>query len=143
MLAVLDLSLAVSGAAAEANATATAPNRNPLTRSRLRRLLADRALARRRRALELARHTLGALRKEGVLACVVGSLAKGKFRADSDVDYLVENRGGVPESRVTAIVEAAMKGFPFDLTFAGRADTRLLALMREEASRGASVVQPA
>ena len=143
MLAALDLSLAVSGAATEAQATEIARAGNPSARSRLGRLLADRAVARRQRALELARRTLNALRKRGVSACVVGSLAKGRFRADSDVDYLIEHRGGVPESRVMAIVEAEMKGFPFDITFASRADPRLLAMMREEARHGASAVRPA
>jgi len=75
--------------------------------------------------------------------CIVGSLSKGGFRADSDVDYLIENRGGVAESRVMAIAEATMQGFPFDVTFADRADPKLLAMMREEARRGAPAVRPA
>jgi predicted nucleotidyltransferase len=107
--------------------------RGGCARSRLARLLADRARKRRRRALALARRTLGALRNAGVSACVFGSLAKGRFHTRSDVDYLIEDRGGVSESRILAIVEAAMRAFPFDVTFAERADPRLLAMMREEA----------
>jgi transcriptional regulator with XRE-family HTH domain len=136
MLSVLGLSLAIAE-----GPDGIAPVRG--AGSRLGRLLAGRALERRRRALALAARTLQALGREGVSACIVGSLAKGTFRAGSDVDYLVEDRGGVPESRVMAIVEASMKGFAFDVTFADRADPRLLAMMREEARGGTPAVRPA
>jgi transcriptional regulator with XRE-family HTH domain len=111
--------------------------------SRLARLFATRALERRGRALELATRTLKALRRAGVTSRVVGSLAKDAFRADSDVDFLIEDRAGLAESRVVAIVERSMAGFPFDVTFAERMDPRLLAIVREEARRGASVVRAA
>lgn len=101
--------------------------------SRLGRLLAARAMERRRRALELAGRAMRALHRAGVSARIVGSLAKGTFRAGSDVDFLIEARGGLSDSRVVGIVEESMKGFPFDVTFADRADPRLLAMMREEA----------
>lgn len=142
MLSVLGMSLAVAGAR-EARAGGTARVSGAGARSRLGRLLAGRALERRRRALALAGRTLGALRRQGAVARIVGSLAKGNFRADSDVDYLVEDRGGLAESRITAIVEASMKGFPFDVAFADRADPRLLELMREEARHGSPAVRAA
>lgn len=142
MLSALGLSLAVSGLG-EAGPGAIARARGAAAGSRLGRLFAGRAQQRRGRALALAGRMLEALRKEGVSACIVGSLAKGRFRADSDVDCLVLDRGAVPESRVVAIAEAAMQGFAFDLTFADRADPRLMAMMREEARRGASAVRPA
>jgi hypothetical protein len=44
----------------------------------------------------------------------------------------------VPEGEVVAIIEASMRGFPFDAVFAERVDARLLKMMREEAERGAS-----
>jgi transcriptional regulator with XRE-family HTH domain len=111
--------------------------------SQLGRLFAQRATERRRRAMELAGRTLEALRRAGVSACIVGSLAKGRFRGDSDVDFLVEDRGGLPESRVLGIVEGSMAGFPADVTFAERADARLLEMMRQEARRGAPAVRAA
>lgn len=141
MLSVLGLSLAIFDA--ERRPEDIAPAARAGGHSRLDRLVAARALERRRRALELAARTLDALRREGVSACIVGSLAKGGFRANSDVDYLVEERGAVAESRVMSIVEGSMKGFPFDVTFADRADPKLLAMMREEARRGASAVRAA
>ena len=75
--------------------------------SRIARLLRARGLARAREARTLAETTLRRLRKAGVSARIVGSLAKGTFRADSDVDYLIEDRGGLPESRVSILIEAA------------------------------------
>jgi transcriptional regulator with XRE-family HTH domain len=123
--------------------TAIASVRGAAPSSRLGRLFARRATERRRRALELAGRALDALRRSGVSACVVGSLARGRFRADSDVDFLVEDRAGLPESRILGIVEAAMRGFPADVTFAERADPRLLAMMRQEARRGAPAVRAA
>ena len=140
MLSVLGLSLAILGAG-KAGADGIAQSRGD--GSRLGRLLAERALERRQRALVLAAQTLGELRKRGVSARIVGSLAKGTFRADSDVDYLIEDRSAVPESRVMAIVETSMQGFPFDVTFAERADPRLLAMMREEARSDAPAVRAA
>lgn len=133
MLSVLGLALAV----AQTDTAGAVPG------SRLARLLAGRALERKRRALVFAGRTLDALRKEGVRASVIGSLAKGKFRADSDVDFLVEERAGLSEPRILGIVEAAMGRFPFDVTFAERADPRLLAMMREEARRGAPAIRAA
>lgn len=111
--------------------------------SRLARLFATRAAERRRRALGLAQRTIRALQRAGVTARVIGSLAKGKFRADSDVDFLVEERGGLPESRILGVVERSMAGFPFDVTFAERTDPRLLAIMLEETGGGAPAVRAA
>jgi transcriptional regulator with XRE-family HTH domain len=110
-------------------------------RSRLGRLLGGRAAARRATALGLARATLHALRRRGVRARVIGSLAKGGFRATSDVDYLIEDRGRLAESQVTSAIERSMRGFAFDVVFAERADPVLLAMMREEAAHGASAVR--
>jgi DNA-binding XRE family transcriptional regulator/predicted nucleotidyltransferase len=112
-------------------------------RSRIEALFARRAAGRRRRAMALAGRALARLRASGVKAIVVGSLAAGRFRADSDVDLLVEDRGALSESRILDIVEAEMEGFPFDVTFAERADRTLAAAMRNEARRGASAVRPA
>jgi len=111
------------------------------TGSPIGQLLRSRGLVRRGEALALAQATLRKLRKAGVSARIVGSLAKDKFRADSDVDYLIEDRGGLPESRVIGLIETAMRKFPFDVVFADRVDPVLLKFMREEAKRGASVIR--
>ena len=111
--------------------------------TRLGRLLHARGKERKRTALSLAAATLRKLRKAGVSAWVVGSLARDKFRADSDVDYLIENRGGLAESRITGLIEASMGGFPFDVIFAERADPELLKFMRDEARGRAPALRPA
>lgn len=111
--------------------------------SRLARLFATRAVERRRRALGLAQRTIRALCRAGASARVIGSLARGKFRADSDVDFLVLERGGLPESRILGIVERSMAGFPFDVTFAERTDPRLLAIILGERRGGAPAVRTA
>lgn len=112
----------------------------PGANSRIARLLRSRGLARRGEALALAQATLRKLRKAGVSTRIFGSLAKGKFRADSGVNYLIEDRGGLPESRVIDLIETTMREFPFDAVFADRVDPILLKFMREEAKHGASDV---
>jgi len=128
LLGRLGLALRVEGTAGET------PGRRP--ESRLDRLFGARAAGRRKTALALARATLRALRKRGVSARIAGSLAKGGFRATSDVDYLIEDRGRLPESQIVEVIEASMKGFPFDVVFAERADPVLLRMMRAEAECG-------
>jgi transcriptional regulator with XRE-family HTH domain len=131
MLAALDLALVVTERPGERAG------------SRLERLLAGRAAQRRRKALALAARTLGALRAAGVSASIVGSLAKGRYRAGSDADFLVEDRGPLSESRIVTIAERTMAGFPFAIIFAGRADAALLEMMRKEARGGPSAVRAA
>jgi predicted nucleotidyltransferase len=75
--------------------------------TRLERLFEARANERRKIATALARATLGALRSRGITARVLGSLAKNAFRAESDVDYLIEDRAGVPEGEVVAIISSS------------------------------------
>lgn len=120
-----------------------APVRGASAGSRLARVLTTAALTRRARALALAQATLRLLAARGMRARVVGSLAKGGFRADSDVDFLIEGRGRVPPRDVIGIIESAMKGFPFDVIFSDRADPKLLALIREEARHGSSAIRAA
>lgn len=110
-------------------------------RTRIGRLLRARGEARRQSALRLAAAALRALGRGGVKARLVGSLPKGTFRADSDVDFLIESRGRMSESAVVGLIEAVMDDMPFDVVFADRADPALLELMRAEAKRGASAVR--
>lgn len=122
----------------EALAPITAPGR-----SRLGHLLRSRGEARRQLAAGLAFSALRRLKEAGVTAGVVGSLARGTFRPDSDVDFLVEQRGGLSESRVTDLIASSMKDFPFDVVFAERADPAMLRFLRAEARHGAPVIRPA
>jgi transcriptional regulator with XRE-family HTH domain len=112
-------------------------------KSRLGHLLHARGEARRQLATRLAAATLRRLKQAGVTAGIVGSLARGTFRAASDVDFLIEQRGGLSESRITDLVASAMQGFPFDVVFAERVDAALLRFLRAEAQRGAPVIRAA
>src|SRR3990172_4790093 len=102
-----------------------------------------RGAARRQLATRLAATALRRLKNAGVAAAVVGSLARGAFKPGSDVDFLIEARGGLNESRITDLVASAMQGFPFDVVFAERVDPSLLRLLRAEAQRGTSVIRAA
>jgi len=112
-------------------------------KSRLGHLLHARGEARRHLALRLAAAALRRLKDAGVTGAIVGSLARGGFRPGSDVDFLIEQRGGLSESRVTDLVASAMQGFPFDVVFAERADPAMLRFLRAEARHGAPVVRAA
>ena len=135
VLAQLGLRLRV-----ETDAAAVSPASG---RSRLGHLLHVRGEARRQLATRLAATALRRLKNAGVAAAVVGSLARGAFRPGSDVDFLIEARGGLNESRITDLVASAMQGFPFDVVFAERVDPSLLRLLRAEAQRGTSVIRAA
>jgi transcriptional regulator with XRE-family HTH domain len=112
--------------------------------SRLGQLLRSRGEARRQLAAGLAASAMRRLKSAGVRAAVVGSLARGgAFRPDSDVDFLVEARGGLSEARITDLIASAMQGFPFDVIFAERADPVILRDLRDEALRGPSVIRAA
>jgi transcriptional regulator with XRE-family HTH domain len=112
-------------------------------KSRLGHLLHARGEARRQLAVRMAATALRRLKNAGVTAGIVGSLARGAFRPDSDVDFLIEQRGGLSESRITDLVASAMQGFPFDVVFAERVDPSLLRFLRAEAQRGAPVIRAA
>ena len=145
----LDLRVEPAGTAYIGEGTGTRLGRLANTRldrlagSRLVRLLRARGEARKQIASRLAAATLRKLRKEGISARLIGSLVTGRFRPDSDVDFLIEDRGGLSESRITGTIERSMGGFPFDVVFADRADPELLKFMRDEVRGGAPAVRPA
>lgn len=125
LLAHLGLDLVIVRASAGAadrsrQADLVAPARGVSASSKIGRLLARRAMTRRKRAEGLARSTLARLHALGVEARLVGSLASGRFRPDSDVDYLIENAGRLSAARIVAEIERSMKGFPFDAIFPDR-----------------------
>jgi predicted nucleotidyltransferase len=77
----------------------------------------------RRRARERAAHAsalvvLRYLRARGVRAGVFGSLASGRFRLHSDVDFLVLECPPALRYRIEADIEDQMRGIPFDVAYA-------------------------
>lgn len=134
--------LAALGLELRVRAAGVAPVAGASAGSRLARVFARAARERRARALALAQRTLRRLAARGVRARVVGSLAKGDFRADSDVDFLIERRGRLSRTEIIAAIESGMQEFPFDAIFSDRVDPKLLALIREEAQRGPPAVRP-
>ena len=91
---------------------------SPLAGTRIERILAARAEERRRLASRLSRATLKHLAALGVEAKVIGSLAENRVRPNSDVDYFIEDRGGMADYKIIREIEKTMHGFPFDVIFA-------------------------
>lgn len=89
----------------------------PAGKSRMEEIFNARAVQRGRRALLLSRATLKRLEALGVRARIVGSLAEGRFRHNSDVDYLIVDRAGVSEQEIIKEIEQCMRGFRFDVIF--------------------------
>jgi predicted nucleotidyltransferase len=145
LLAHLGLDLVIVGASARATtrrqADRVAPARGVSASSKIGRLLAQRAMTRRKQAEALARSTLARLRALGVEARLVGSLASGRFRLDSDVDYLIENAGRLSEARIVAEIERSMKGFPFDAIFPNRVAPNVRRFILREGRDGSSAVR--
>ena len=83
----------------------------------LARILTERAAARYREARELAERALQRLANHGVRARLIGSLAKGTFRATSDIDILIEDAGGSSAQRIEEVAREAIGDFPFDIVF--------------------------
>lgn len=146
VLAHLGLDLAVVGTSAGAadgsrQADLVAPARGVAASSRLGRLLTRRAMTRRKQAEALARSTLARLRALGVEARLVGSLAAGRFRPDSDVDYLIEKAGRLSRAKIVAEIERSMKGFPFDAIFPDRLAPQVRRFIVLEGRHGSSAVR--
>ncbi len=87
--------------------------------NRYERLLRNEAAARRQTAMASAARALGTLRALGVRARLIGSLADepSKFRNDSDIDILVEDRNGIDEIVLFLETEKQIDDIPFDLVF--------------------------
>ena len=78
----------------------------------------SRRRARERAAVAAAKAALQRLRDRGVRAAVFGSLATGRFRLHSDVDFLVLECPRALRYRIETDVEACMQGLPFDVAYA-------------------------
>lgn len=146
LLARLGLDLVIVGASAGATDRSrqtdlVAPARGVSATSKIGRLLAQRAMTRRKQAEALARSTLARLHALGVEARLIGSLASGRFRQDSDVDYLIENAGRLSEAGIVAEIERSMKGFPFDAIFLDRVAPNVRPFILREGRHGSSAVR--
>ncbi len=101
--------------------------------SKIEALMAKRAGDRLAEASSRALAGLDALADAGFRAWVFGSLAAGRFRTHSDVNFLVEcDRGSKHEA--FRILEQKMRGFPFHFFAASELDEQT----RRELMRGAA-----
>lgn len=84
----------------------------------LAELDARRAAQRRQVAIQRAREVLALLEGRGIEGKVVGSLGRGDFRADSDVDFLILSLAR-PEDRyaVEGEIIPLMGDLPFDVIY--------------------------
>lgn len=92
--------------------------------------LARRAAHHTARGRAAARDVLARLREAGVSAKLFGSAARGDMHADSDIDLLVLDRGGVPALDVVEIAEQAAAGrVAVDVVFAEHTHPEVVASM--------------
>lgn len=87
---------------------------------------------RRTEALLRAQDSLERLESAGIRAWVAGSLAKDRFGANSDVDFVVEC-ARADEFKAFKIIEGAMVGFPFDMVPINRIEQDALPFFMEGA----------
>jgi hypothetical protein len=80
-------------------------------------LQAERLAERRARALLGARAAIEALRRMGVRAELIGSLADERFDQTSDVDLLVTECPRRLKYAVESVVEDLLPGFSFDVLY--------------------------
>jgi predicted nucleotidyltransferase len=99
----------------------------------LDRLHARRAAARGVIVLRQAEQALAALKTHGTNAELVGSLARGQFRMNSDVDFLVDEPGTLTEGQIYGLISDHLRDAPFDVNFAWRMTPTALAVMRANA----------
>lgn len=100
--------------------------------TRLDELLSLRAQERRKAVTPQVDATLAALRAAGVQVEVFGSYARGEFRVNSDVDFLVLDKGPMTQTQVFGVVYDHLSLAKFDLVFADRTQPQTVALMRED-----------
>lgn len=101
--------------------------------TRLDHLLAHRADERRRLVVPQVAAAIDALRLAGTEVSLVGSLARGDFRVNSDVDLLVMNRGILTETQIFNVICDHLKASAFDLAFADQMAPESVELMRTNA----------
>lgn len=80
-------------------------------------VLQKRLAARLVQASGRAEHVLATMAQKGIQARIVGSLAEGRFRLHSDVDFLIESCPDALRYSIEATVEDIMEDIPFDVIY--------------------------
>ena len=88
----------------------------------LDQLVTARTSERRERALARARLALAELGRRGVRAGIIGSLAAGRFRAHSDVDFLVLECPAALRYAIEGALERIMDDIGFDVLYLDELD---------------------
>ena len=101
--------------------------------SRLERLSRERASGRRSLAVSRAREATAVLAELGVKARIVGSLASGRFRPGSDIDFLIVECPRHLKYGIEGIIEDHLGGFPFDVVYLDEVPDRKRARLTREA----------
>ena len=70
------------------------------------------------------------LAEKGVVAEVIGSLASGRFRLHSDVDFLICDAAGLSDGALFNILTDHVRSARVDMLFADRLSDESLAIMR-------------
>lgn len=109
------------------------PTGSSLSPRRLERFSLERASERRTLAVARAREAAAALAKLGIEARIVGSLASGRFRAASDIDFLIVACPRHLKYGIEGIVEECLGGLPFDVIYLDEVPTRKLDRLIREA----------
>jgi predicted nucleotidyltransferase len=104
-----------------------------LSLSRLERLHHDRASERRRLAIARANEATARLCELGVKARIIGSLASGRFRSGSDIDFLIVECPRHLKYGIEGIVEDCLEGLPFDVIYLDEIPAHKLARFTREA----------
>jgi predicted nucleotidyltransferase len=72
---------------------------------------------RRRRAIARARAAVDMMKEKGISALLIGSLAKGTFGPDSDIDFLLTSCPRQYKYAIEAEVEDILGDLPFDVVY--------------------------
>jgi predicted nucleotidyltransferase len=72
---------------------------------------------RHRRAITRARAAVDMMKEKGISALVIGSLAKGTFGPDSDIDFLLTACPRKYKYAIEAKVEDILGDLPFDVAY--------------------------
>jgi predicted nucleotidyltransferase len=72
---------------------------------------------RRRRAIARTRAAVDMMKEKGISALVIGSLAKGTFGPDSDIDFLLTSCPRKYKYAIEAKVEDILGDLPFDVVY--------------------------
>lgn len=109
-----------------------AARRDRETMPNLVEILERQVTVRRRMALAKARLTLDRLAAEGFEARLIGSLARGTFKAHSDVAFLIQNCPADRKYTIEGLVEELMAPLPFSVIDLDEVDpARRAVLLRE------------